>query len=124
MPGKLGLSETEYIIMSYIWKENREMVRKEIIRHFSEEGYTWASQTVQTFLDILIRKGALSFRLQGHQKVYFPSMSRTEFAAKWMENMIYQNFDNGISDFIVACNSFKGNLTESQKKELEKIWNE
>lgn len=123
MPAKLGLSETEYMIMSYIWKEKKEVFLRDVLNHFADRGHTWASQTVKTFLDNLIRKGALTFRWQGHQKVYYPSMSYKAFAAKWIKDMIFQNF-NSMDDYISAFCDVKNELTEEQKKELKQIWDE
>lgn len=123
MPAKLGLSETEYMIMSYIWKEKKEVLLRDVLNHFADFGHTWASQTVKTFLDNLIRKGALTFRWQGHQKVYYPAMSYKAFAAKWIKNMIFQNF-NSMDDYISAFCDVKDELSEEQKKELKQIWDE
>lgn len=124
MPGKLGLTETQYMIMSYFWKENCELTVNMVQAHFSGCGYQWAVQTVQTFLENLVKKKALSIKRQGHQKKYYPSMDRLSYAAYWMKNMISENFDNGLDDFAVALSSFKNELNDEQKKELEKIWNE
>lgn len=124
MPNKLGLTETQYKIMSYFWKVNEELTVGAVQSHFSGEGTTWAAQTVQTFLDQLVKKGALSVRRQGHQKRYCPSMDRLSYASFWMKSMVSQNFDNGLEDFAVALSGFKNELSDEQKKELERIWNE
>ena len=124
MPNKLGLTETQYRIMSYFWKENCELTVSAVQSHFAGEGCAWAAQTVQTFLDQLVKKGALVIRRQGHQKRYYPAMDRLSFASRWMKTMVSQNFDNGLEDFAAALSGFKNELTDEQKKELEKIWNE
>lgn len=121
---KLGLTETQYMIMAYFWKENRELTVNMVQTHFSVSGYHWAVQTVQTFLEQLVKKGALSIKRQGHQKKYYPSMDRLAYAAYWMKHMISQNFDNGLDDFAVALSCFRDGLSDEQKKELEKIWYE
>lgn len=123
MPGKFGLSESEYVIMSIIWDEDRELVFGEIYQRLKNNGYTWATQTVQTFLDNLIRKGALTFRRQGHKKIYYPAFSKSDFTAKWIKNVFENNFDS-IDDFVLSFNKLSGQLSQAQKEELEKIWNE
>lgn len=123
MPGKIGLSESEYVIMSIIWDEDRELVFGDIYQHLKNDGYTWATQTVQTFLDNLIRKGALTFRRQGHKKIYYPAFSKSDFTAKWIKNVFENNFDS-IDDFVLSFNKLSGQLSQAQKEELEKIWNE
>lgn len=123
MPGKIGLSESEYVIMSIIWDEDRELVFGEIYQRLKNNGYTWATQTVQTFLDNLIRKGALTFRRQGHKKIYYPAFSKSDFTAKWIKNVFENNFDS-IDDFVLSFNKLSGQLSQAQKEELEKIWNE
>ena len=123
LPGKLGLSETEYMIMSYLWKRKGEVFLRDVVNHFTEEGHPWASQTVKTFLDNLVRKGALAFRWQGHQKVYFPSSDHTAFATKWIREMIRQNF-NSMDDYITAFCDVKEDLTNEQKEELRRMLDE
>ena len=123
MPGKLGLSETEYMIMSYLWNRKGEVFLRDVVHHFAEDGHPWASQTVKTFLDNLVRKEALAFRWQGHQKVYFPSCGRSAFATKWIREMICQNF-NSMDDYISAFCDVKDDLTDDQKDELRRILDE
>lgn len=121
MPKKFGLSESEYAIMETIWKEDRELVFGEIYKNVSEKGYTWAATTVQNFLDNLIRKGALTYRRQGHQKIYYPSSSKSVFASKWMYKIIQENFDS-MDEFVLSFNNLSDQLTNNQKKELQNIW--
>ena len=124
MPSKLGLSESEYAIMSIIWKNGDEKLqKKDIFKILSKNGYAWKPQTVQTFLDHLVYKKALSFHWQGHKKLYFPSSSKAEFAAHWIHKVIEENFDS-MDEFVLSFNNLSGQLTEEQKKELKNIWNE
>lgn len=121
MGAKLGLSETEYMIMSYIWEQNREFLLRDIQKHFTELGYTWAIQTVKTFINNLIRKGALTYRRQGHQLVYYQTMDRIAYSTEWMKKTIEQNFSSGMNDFVSAFGGLKNELTEEQKEELRKL---
>lgn len=123
MPGKFGLSESEYRIMSIIWEENREILFRDIYKIIIENGYTWTSQTVQTFLDKLVLKEALTFRWQGHKKSYYPTSSKTSYASKWMHRIFEENFDT-MDEFILSFNKLSGQLSESQIKELKNIWDE
>lgn len=123
MTGKIGLSNSEYMIMSYIWDAGRDLLFGDIFQHFTENGHTWAAQTVKTFLDNLIRKGALAFRWQGHKKIYFAAMPKNIFASQWLKRVVEDNFDN-TEDFCQIFNELTGGLTSSQKEELERIWNE
>lgn len=116
MPGKLGLSETEYLIMSYFWEMDCQMTLGDIIKHFAKLGHTWASQTVKTFLTNLIKKGALAVKRQGHQYLYYPAMNRSAYSAYWLKSLIHQNFSNGMDDFIVTLVNLKTELSEEQKK--------
>lgn len=124
MPNKLGLTETQYMIMCYFWKQDCELTVNMVQTYFSEHGYTWAVQTVQTYLESLVKKGALAIKRQGHLKKYYPPMNRLTYASRWMQSMISQNFDNDVDDFITALAGLRSNLTEEQKEELNRIWNE
>ncbi|MDO5338358.1 MAG: BlaI/MecI/CopY family transcriptional regulator [Eubacteriales bacterium] len=124
MAGKFGLSETEYMIMTYFWDTEREMMVKSVREHFSEKGTLWATQTVKTFLENLVKKGSLTFRKQGHQKMYYAAMDRMSYATLWLKKIVEQNFDNGMDEFILTFSNLKNDLTEAQKEELKKIWDE
>ena len=107
LSGKLGLTETEYMIMCYIWKEDLQMFSGKMIReYFNQQGQNWASQTVNTFLMKLIEKGALRYRLQGHQKVYSPAMSHELYKSYWLKQAILENFENGMDDLDAALSNF------------------
>lgn len=124
MPSKLGLTETQYMIMTYFWEKNCELTVGMVRDYFSQNGHPWAIQTVQTHLECLVKKGALAINRQGHQKKYYAELSRLSYASQWMKRMIAQNFDNGVSDFIVALSGFGDSLDSEQKEELKNIWNE
>ena len=119
MAGKLGLSETEYKIMRYIWDQNLDMFpARFILKSFDEQGYHWAGQTVNTYLEHLVKKNALAFRMQGHQKVYYPTMSHRLYRSFWLKKIILQNFDNGMDDLIAALDDLKEEFNLPQKQEL------
>lgn len=119
LPGKLGLSETEYKIMRYIWDQNLDMFSaRAILKGFAEQGCHWAGQTVNTYLEHLVKKNALAFRLQGHQKVYYPTMSHRLYRSFWLKKIILQNFDNGMDDLIAALDDLKEEFNLPQKQEL------
>ncbi len=124
MQNKLGLTETQYMIMCYFWEKDCELTTGMVQAHFAENGYPWAIQTVQTFLEALVKKGALAIKRQGHHKKYYPPMPRLAYASIWLGQMITQNFDNGVEDFLTALAGFRNNMTKDQKEKLNKIWNE
>lgn len=121
---KFDLSEMEYEIMKYFWKENRLLTSREVTQHFNENGHQWALQTVLTFLNRLVNKNALQVRRQGKRLLFQAAMTPAQYSGQFLKNTIAESFDGSVEDFFVALREMKTEFTEEQIAELRKIWDE
>lgn len=119
---KYGLSDAEYEIMEYVWKQEGEVIFKDVMAYLQERGHEWKKQTVQTFLTRLIDKKALHAEKRGNKAYYTPVMTEAQYRARWIENFLDDNFGGKITNFVCAFNS-GDKLKEEDIKELEEFLN-
>ena len=104
MEAKYNLSSQEYEIMSILWKENREMTLAEIADLLWDAGFEISIGTVKTYLQRIVKKGALIAPKHGHKLMYMPSSSEEGFCPKmdagfseqklpWFSESLYLHFD-------------------------------
>lgn len=115
-----NLSKQEYAIMKILWDENQKMSLAEISSLLHSQGFHISTGTIKTYLQRLLKKGALSANKVGHNLEYFPSSSEQEYAQEWTRQFIEKEFDNSLSNFLLA---FTGNhrLSDEEKLALKKL---
>lgn len=115
-----NLSKQEYAIMKILWDENQKMSLAEISSLLHSQGFHISTGTIKTYLQRLIKKEALSANKVGHNLEYFPSSSEQEYAQEWTRQFIEKEFDNSLSNFLLA---FTGNhrLSNEEKLALKKL---
>ena len=114
---KYNLSEAEYEIMEYIWKQNCMLKFSDIMEFLSEKGHEWRKQTVQTFLTRLIEKGVLKAQKDGNYRLYYPAMSEEEYISFRKGKHEVELIDNTENSYWFIeeesgekgwCNNFRG----------------
>ena len=103
MEAKYNLSSQEYEIMSILWKENREMTLAEIADLLWDAGFEISIGTVKTYLQRIVKKGALIAPKHGHKLMYMPSSSEEAFAQKWTQDFLNKSFRGSLKAFICTC---------------------
>lgn len=126
MPGTYDLSASEFRIMQFFWKSEKEYTLAEAVEccQAMDTEKSVSSKTVQTFLIRLVKKGALKTRKEGHKSYYSRSSTQDEYAQKWMGKFINETFDGSLRNMMLAISGGVPRLTPEQKKELEDFWNE
>ena len=115
-----NLSKQEYAIMKILWDENQKMSLAEISSLLHSQGFHISTGTIKTYLQRLLKKWALSANKVCHNLEYFPSSSEQEYAQEWTRQFIEKEFDNSLSNFLLA---FTGNhrLSNEEKLALKKL---
>ena len=116
--GKYDLSAQETFLMQLFWSEAREMTLGEVDFFAKESGFKPSIGTVKTYLQRLVKKGALSTRKVGHKLLYIP-VSEEVYRKKFSESFLNDHFNGSLPAFIAALT---GNvqLSESEIEELKK----
>lgn len=120
MEGKInfGLSESEALIMEYLWDADSGRCFREITKYLNEEvGKDWKKQTMNTFLSRLTNKGLISAELKRGGRVYSPTVTRTEFATGRAKQFLEKFYDGSLEKFLTILNGGK-TVDEQQVKKI------
>lgn len=112
------LSDTELMIMEYLWSQNTPKTFSEIKAFFeATTNKNWKKQTLSTFLLRLVKKEALYANHQEAKVTYYPALSSEEYYQQYTSQIIQTSFHGSLTSFISA---FTGNkkLSASDKEEL------
>ncbi len=85
------ISDSEWEVMKVIWKSN-PLTAEEIIVSLSEKT-DWSPQTIKTFINRLLKKGALGHEKTGRSYMYYPAISEKECILIESKNFIERVYD-------------------------------
>lgn len=116
-----GLSELEYALMQYFWKNNHSLSFAEVLDYCNNElHYNWAKTTLHTYLTRLIKKGVLHFERKGYRHSYYPELTEQELAHKYATNFVDSSFGGSLSNLLISL-TYNAELSDSDIEELKKI---
>ncbi|MCM1048957.1 MAG: BlaI/MecI/CopY family transcriptional regulator [Clostridiales bacterium] len=110
MSGKTvyGMSESESIIMDYLWKAKEAKEFSEIVSFLEdEEGKQWAKQTVNTFLRRLADKGLVKAKTNGRKKMYYAALTEAEYEKEKTRRLLEDFYDGSVLTFLSALTGGK-----------------
>ena len=111
------LAKREEQIMQVYWDLGKAFI-KEVIPHLPEPKPHYNS--VATMVKILEEKGFLDHETIGNVFRYFPLVSREEYQAHAMKDIVSQYFDNSYPRML-AFFAKEQNLSESELNEILKM---
>lgn len=112
------LSDTELMIMEYLWSQNTPKTFSEIKAFFeATTNKNWKKQTLSTFLLRLVKKEALYANHQEAKVTYYPALSSEEYYQQYTSQIIQTSFHGSLTSFISAFTENK-KLSASDKEEL------
>lgn len=114
----MRLSEAEYEIMQIIWKKSGPITSADLCELSESRG--WKAPTVLTFLKRLCQKGLLASEKQGKTRVYYPIVSRTQYAQSETQALI-DTLYNGNANSLIACLAAQKGLDEKETAELNRL---
>ena len=110
-----NISDAEWEIMKLIWKSH-PIASEEIINTLADKT-SWSSRTIKTFINRLLKKGAIGFEKSGRSYVYYPLVSEKECVRAENSSFLERVYDGALgmlfSNFLE-----EENLSE---KEIEKL---
>lgn len=89
------ISESEYEVMKYIWKE-APVSTTEITRHLTATT-KWNPKTIQTLIKRLVTKEALSYEKQGRVFVYTPLVREEDYVNQESKSFLKRYFNGNLS---------------------------
>ena len=115
------ISESEWEVMKIIWEKNP--ITSEKIIYSLQDKVTWTEQTIKTFINRLVKKGAIGFEKSGRCYQYYPLISQKKCIKQESSSFIKRVF-NGAVDMMILNFLEEGQLCEEEIKKLERILKE
>ncbi|SKC84947.1 BlaI/MecI/CopY family transcriptional regulator [Maledivibacter halophilus] len=115
------ISESEWEIMKIIWKYNP--ITSEKIVLFLQGKVSWSEQTIKTFINRLVKKGAIGFEKSGRQYLYYPLISQKKCVKEESKSFLDRVF-NGAIGMMMSNFLEEARLSDEEIEKLKKILEE
>lgn len=110
------LPETEFEVMSVIWKNTPPITTTMLMKQLGNEK-GWKLQTLITLLNRLIERGFLRSEKSGKERTYFPCINHEDYIKYETALFVERYHDNSLFQLV---NAFSGN-NKLSKKEIEEL---
>lgn len=116
---KQTITESEYRIMTVLWKSEKKLTVAEVVSELS--GTSWSASTVSTFLQRLLKKGVVACEKRGKTNLYFPVLTQSEYDLNETENFLTKIYNGSAKNLVAALYESK-KLSGSDISELKKMF--
>ncbi|HEX2974071.1 MAG TPA: BlaI/MecI/CopY family transcriptional regulator [Tepidisphaeraceae bacterium] len=115
------ISEAEWEVMEVIWQRS-PIVANEVVEQLVSHR-AWAAATIKTMLNRLVKKGVLTYELQGKRYLYRPKVSREQCVRVESQTFLERVFSGAAGPML---NYFVQNtkLSRQEIAELRRILSE
>lgn len=114
MKKEINISESEWMVMEYLWKNPLTTI-SEVRKALSSTG--WSDSTIKTLVRRLVSKKAIAINDEGAVFRYYPLISQQECRLKETKSFINRVYDGSVS-MLVTNLAADSNLTEKETEEL------
>jgi predicted transcriptional regulator len=115
----MKISEAESKVMEVFWRATEPLSADEVVASMGNDR-DWSAGTIRTFLTRLLKKQALSARLDGRRYLYRPLIRREDYVHEQSRNLIDRLFGGRIPPFITQF-SERQNLSRDEIAELKRL---
>ena len=113
------ISETEWEVMKVVW-EQAPCSASRIIGYLNQRGAAWHPKTVKAFLNRLVKKKALGFKLDGRAYLYHPLVRQSECAEAASQSFLERVFGGSFKPMLAHFVARK-RLSREEIRELKKL---
>ncbi len=115
----VNLSDGEWKIMNVLWEKEGGATIMELTAQL--QGKTgWDKHIIITMLNRMTKKGAVSYRIMGRAKQFFPAVSRNEVSIRETRGFLDKVYRGSIGMMVNAMVEDKA-LTREEIEELYKV---
>ena len=111
------ISEAEWRVMQVLWAE-APLSAAEVVQRLRRS--RWHARTIKTMLGRLVRKGALSYQVEGNRYLYRPAVSRQTCIRQASRSFIRGVFDGQAAPMLVHLIR-QARLSPEQIQQLKQI---
>lgn len=103
-----GMSQSESLIMDYLWKNGGGKSFSEIMEYLNGElNKNWKKQTINTFIRHLTDKGLISADTSQKSRRYSAALSTQQYARVKANKILADNYDGSVEVFLSALTGGK-----------------
>ena len=113
-----AISDAEWVVMREFWQRGRGTVA-DIVQAL-EGRMHWKPRTVQSLINRLVRKEALSFTKIGREHLYEPRVAEGECVLEASRSFVDRIFGGRLAP-LLACFVENGEVTPQEAEQLRKI---
>lgn len=113
-----SISEAEWIVMAEFWKMGKGTARA--IISTLEGKQSWKPRTVQSLINRLVGKGALTFEQSGREYIYRPAVDESRCVHEASRSFVDRVFSGKIAP-LLACFLRSEKISKSELEEIRKL---
>lgn len=113
-----AISDAEWIVMREFWRRGRGTAA-DLVQAL-EGRMHWKPRTVQSLINRLVRKGALSFTKIGREHLYEPRVPESECVLEASRSFVDRIFGGRLAP-LLACFVENGEVTPQEAEQLRQI---
>ena len=113
------ISDAEWEVMRIVW-EQEPCSASEIIAALHQRDAAWHPKTVKAFLNRLVKKKALGFKLDGRAYLYYPLVRQSECAEAASVSFLDRVFGGSLKPMVAHFVEHK-RLSQKEIRELRRL---
>lgn len=114
----INISDAESTVMKVFW-EKYPLTCSDVVEALADQ-QEWQEATVKTFLNRLLKKGALTSEKDGRRFLYSPVLTREEWLSQESEGMLNRLFNGQLAP-LVAHFGAHNKLSKTEIAELKEL---
>ena len=114
----MNISEAESMVMKVFWNKH-PLSCSDVVDALSDQ-QQWQEATVKTFLNRLLKKGALRSEKDGRRYLYSPVLTHEEWLSSESDGMLSKLFNGKLAPFVAHFGAHK-KLSKRELIELKEL---
>lgn len=113
------ISETEWEVMKVIW-QHAPCSASQVIDSLNRVGAAWHPKTVKAFLNRLVKKKAIDFKVDGRSYLYRPLVTESDCAEAASRSFLQRVFGGSFKPMLAHFVA-RGKFSREEIAELKKL---
>jgi BlaI family penicillinase repressor len=115
----MSISEAESEVMQVLWRQDEAMPAEQVVKALVSERH-WQEPTVKTFLNRLLKKGAISAQKDGRRYLYSAVLQREQWVTSESKSLLDRLFGGRVAPLVAHFGSQR-KLSKSDIEELTRL---
>ena len=113
-----SISDAEWVVMAEFWRMG-EATAREVVPAL-EGRQQWKPRTVQSLINRLVGKGALTFEQRGREYIYRPAVEESRCVHEASRTFVDRVFSGKLAP-LLACFLDREKISKSELEEIRKL---